>query len=160
MQITDDLTLSSTGTPPSELNEVIIATMRGPEAPEFKELRKQHPKSKFIWHELSYEEKSRKLSNKPSSQEEEDQFKFRPNGREIVGTGLLELFKEATILFTTYLLPLPEQAPKLKWVQMFAAGFDEFLTNPLFTGTDIVFTTANGVHGYENHHSQPSSKPS
>lgn len=44
-----------------------------------------------------------------------------------------------------WMLPSPEQVPNLKWVQLYSAGADRLLTNPLFK-TQVMFTTASGVH--------------
>ncbi len=42
-------------------------------------------------------------------------------------------------------LPTVEQAPHLRWVQLYSAGADRLMDNPLFQ-TDVMFTTASGVH--------------
>jgi len=42
-------------------------------------------------------------------------------------------------------LPLPEQAPQLRWVQLYSAGADSVLNHPLFR-TSAQFTSASGVH--------------
>src|SRR5579859_7745830 len=41
--------------------------------------------------------------------------------------------------------PTPEQAPRLRWVQLFSAGANQVLTQPLFK-SDVLFTTSSGVH--------------
>jgi len=56
-------------------------------------------------------------------------------------------WKDVTILLTGSGLPEKEQAPKLQYVQLFSAGANHILDHPLFKETDIVFCTANGVHG-------------
>ncbi|KAL1874744.1 hypothetical protein VTK73DRAFT_272 [Phialemonium thermophilum] len=59
-----------------------------------------------------------------------------------------EEWRNVTILLTTgNLLPSPEQAPLLRYVQLFSAGANNILNNPLFKDTDITFCSANGVHG-------------
>lgn len=56
-----------------------------------------------------------------------------------------EVWQHVEILYTVHLLPTPEQAPKLRWVQLYSAGADRALDHPLFrTGT--IFSTASGVH--------------
>ncbi|HLX56494.1 MAG TPA: D-2-hydroxyacid dehydrogenase [Ktedonobacteraceae bacterium] len=58
-----------------------------------------------------------------------------------------DLWRDVEILFTSFAtrLPPPEQAPMLRWVQLYSAGPDSILDQPLFQ-TDVVFTTASGVH--------------
>ncbi|KAJ4258759.1 hypothetical protein NW762_007846 [Fusarium torreyae] len=58
-----------------------------------------------------------------------------------------EEWKTTTVLLTATLLPKPEQAPHLQYVQLTSAGANHLITNPLFTDTKIPFSTANGVHG-------------
>ncbi len=57
------------------------------------------------------------------------------------------LWREVEILYTSFAtaLPSPEQAPRLKWVQLYSAGIDSIVHQPLFR-TAVVFTTASGVH--------------
>ena len=42
---------------------------------------------------------------------------------------------------------LPENAPKLRWIQGTSAGLGEGLRRTGLLDTDLVFTTAAGVHG-------------
>jgi phosphoglycerate dehydrogenase-like enzyme len=58
-----------------------------------------------------------------------------------------DLWQEVEILYTSFAtpLPLPEQAPRLRWVQLYSAGPDPILDHPLFSAP-VVFTTASGVH--------------
>ncbi|KAK4209999.1 oxidoreductase-like protein [Rhypophila decipiens] len=58
-----------------------------------------------------------------------------------------EKWKDVTILVTFNVLPTPEQAPKLEYVQLFSAGVNHIIKLPIFTDTEISFCTANGVHG-------------
>ncbi|PKS05017.1 hypothetical protein jhhlp_008383 [Lomentospora prolificans] len=58
-----------------------------------------------------------------------------------------EELEKATILVTGSVLPAREQVPNLGYVQLSSAGANHVLNNPLFTDTNIVFCTANGVHG-------------
>lgn len=59
----------------------------------------------------------------------------------------LHLWQEVEILYTSFATPLPspEQAPRLKWVQLYSAGIDKIVNEPLFR-TSVIFTTASGVH--------------
>jgi len=57
------------------------------------------------------------------------------------------LWRDVEILYTSFAtsLPLPEQAPRLRWVQLYAAGPDPILSHPLFQ-SPVIFTTASGAH--------------
>ena len=58
-----------------------------------------------------------------------------------------DLWQEVEILYTSFATPLPspEQAPRLRWVQLYSAGPDPILSHPLFQ-TSVIFTTTSGVH--------------
>jgi len=56
-------------------------------------------------------------------------------------------WKDVTLLMTFAGLPTPEEAPKLQLVQLVSAGANHVLESPLFKDTDVIFCTANGVHG-------------
>ncbi len=58
-----------------------------------------------------------------------------------------DLIKGVDVLYASgSLLPQPEEAASLKWVQLHSAGVDTVLDHPLYTGTDVTFTTASGIH--------------
>lgn len=59
-----------------------------------------------------------------------------------VGQALRESVK---VLYTFYLPADLSRAPKLKWVQLHAAGVDNLLDHPLMK-SDILLTTASGIH--------------
>jgi phosphoglycerate dehydrogenase-like enzyme len=52
---------------------------------------------------------------------------------------------QVEILYTDHALPQPEQAPKLRWVQLHYAGVDEVINHPLFQ-SHVLFTTVSGIH--------------
>ncbi|GLV56742.1 3-phosphoglycerate dehydrogenase [Dictyobacter sp. S3.2.2.5] len=56
-----------------------------------------------------------------------------------------ELWKNVEILFTLGAFPTPEQAPNLRWVQLYSAGANQAFTGPLAKSNAII-TTASGVH--------------
>src|SRR5712691_13553501 len=58
-----------------------------------------------------------------------------------------DLWQEVEILYTSFATPLPspEQAPRLRWVQLYSAGPDYVLDHPFFQSM-VTFTTASGVH--------------
>lgn len=59
----------------------------------------------------------------------------------------VDAWREVEILYTSFATPLPspEQAPRLRWVQLYSAGPDPILNHPLFQAP-VIFTTASGVH--------------
>lgn len=57
-----------------------------------------------------------------------------------------DLWQDVEILYTFgSTLPTPEQVPHLRWVQLYSAGANHIVNQPLFQ-TPAVFTTASGVH--------------
>jgi phosphoglycerate dehydrogenase-like enzyme len=58
-----------------------------------------------------------------------------------------EAWAEADVLYTGGEVPMPEQAPRLKWVQAHSAGVDHMIGHPLFQRGGVALTTAAGVHG-------------
>jgi phosphoglycerate dehydrogenase-like enzyme len=60
-----------------------------------------------------------------------------------------DILKRADILFD-FVKPepenLPRSAPKARWVQATSAGIGEFLRRTRLDESDIIFTTASGVH--------------
>ncbi len=54
--------------------------------------------------------------------------------------------EEAHVYYTSGYLPLPEDAPNLKWVQIHSAGADWIVSQPLYADTDIIFTSISGVN--------------
>ncbi len=66
-----------------------------------------------------------------------------------------QLIREMDVYYTHSPLPLPEQAPFLRWVQAHSAGVDHLISNPLFlrknqagaSAPEVILTTASGVHG-------------
>ncbi|MFW5713371.1 MAG: D-2-hydroxyacid dehydrogenase [Brevefilum sp.] len=56
-----------------------------------------------------------------------------------------ERWAEADVLYTLDVLPEPEKAPNLKWVQFNSAGVDKFVDHPLLQKPDMTATTMSGV---------------
>ena len=54
-------------------------------------------------------------------------------------------FDQAEVLYTFGVLPCPEQAPHLRWVQLNSAGVNHVIQQPLFA-SDVMFTTMSGLH--------------
>lgn len=55
-----------------------------------------------------------------------------------------ELLAEVEVLYTASVLPEPEDAPNLKWVQIHFAGIDHFADHPLLQ-SEVQVTTLSGV---------------
>jgi phosphoglycerate dehydrogenase-like enzyme len=55
-----------------------------------------------------------------------------------------EVWAGVEVLYTTGLLPAPEQAPNLRWVQGHFAGVDQVIDHPLIARVRL--TTASGIH--------------
>src|SRR5260370_38939459 len=58
-----------------------------------------------------------------------------------------KLWQAVELLYTSFATPLPspEQAPRLRWVQLYSAGPDHILDHPLFS-TPVIFTTSSSAH--------------
>jgi phosphoglycerate dehydrogenase-like enzyme len=54
------------------------------------------------------------------------------------------VWRGVEVLYTTMLMPSPEQAPDLRWVQGHFAGVERFLDHPLFQRAAL--TTSSGIH--------------
>ncbi len=57
-----------------------------------------------------------------------------------------EIWQRADVLYTAGVLPSPEQAPNLKWIQFHFAGVDRVTRSPILHHEGIVTTTLSGVH--------------
>jgi phosphoglycerate dehydrogenase-like enzyme len=68
--------------------------------------------------------------------------KFVRNASEIPA----DVWAETDILYTMGVVPEPEQAPRLKWVQGHFAGVDSVIDKPLFRSKDLILTSAAGIH--------------
>lgn len=56
-----------------------------------------------------------------------------------------ELWAQAEVLYTDSVLPKPEQAPRLRWVQIHYAGVDHLLNAPLLQKPEVQITTLSGA---------------
>ena len=52
----------------------------------------------------------------------------------------------AEVLYTTGYFPEPEQAPKLRWIQLNSAGMNHALRKRIVQAEDIIVTSASGIH--------------
>lgn len=56
-----------------------------------------------------------------------------------------ETWAETDVLYTWDVLPEPEKAPNLKWIQLGSAGVDPFLELPLVQRDDLLLTSMSGA---------------
>ncbi|MEO8393442.1 MAG: D-2-hydroxyacid dehydrogenase [Chloroflexota bacterium] len=50
------------------------------------------------------------------------------------------------ILFTSNIFPKPEQAPNLRWIQLYSAGINHAISEPILSADNVEVTTASGIH--------------
>lgn len=88
--------------------------------------------------ETSWLERLQKLSS------ELDIHRWSPSTQ---GQGPDDLWQQVEVLYTSFAtrLPPPERTPRLRWVQLYSAGPDPLLNDPLFS-SKVVFTTISGIH--------------
>lgn len=56
------------------------------------------------------------------------------------------VWAKAEILFTGRDVPTPEQAPRLRWIQLFSAGINHVADAPIVQSENVELTTASGIH--------------
>ena len=56
-----------------------------------------------------------------------------------------EVWKQVEVLYTNRVLPTPEQAPNLKWIQFHWAGFDHALEEPILQRDGLSVTSMSGA---------------
>jgi phosphoglycerate dehydrogenase-like enzyme len=56
-----------------------------------------------------------------------------------------DVWGRVEVLYTNTVLPTPEQAPRLRWIQFHWAGIDHVLDSPLLNKPELVMTTLSGV---------------
>ncbi|MBN1311772.1 MAG: D-2-hydroxyacid dehydrogenase [Anaerolineae bacterium] len=59
---------------------------------------------------------------------------------------ILDIVGDMEVIYAWEAVPLPEDASNLRWVQLHSAGADSILQHPLYMQSDVMFTTANGIH--------------
>lgn len=57
-----------------------------------------------------------------------------------------DIWKTVDILYTPNIVPEPDTAPRLRWIQSHSAGVDKLLSSPLLASEDIALTTTSGIH--------------
>lgn len=56
------------------------------------------------------------------------------------------VWADTEILYTVRKYPTPEQAPRLRWIQLHFAGVDSVMKTPIIQAEDIEVTSASGIH--------------
>lgn len=56
------------------------------------------------------------------------------------------VWARADVVYTTSIVPEPQQAPNLKWIQLNSAGMEHVMHKPIITETDVQLTSASGIH--------------
>ena len=56
-----------------------------------------------------------------------------------------EVWEQVEILYTRQVLPTPDQAPNLRWIQFHYAGVDHALAAPILQNPDLVATSLSGA---------------
>jgi phosphoglycerate dehydrogenase-like enzyme len=57
-----------------------------------------------------------------------------------------EVWAETEVLYTVRHFPEPEQAPRLRWIQLNYAGTDKVMHKRIVQSEDVLVTTASGIH--------------
>jgi phosphoglycerate dehydrogenase-like enzyme len=57
-----------------------------------------------------------------------------------------ESWATVDILYTGRIVPEPDSAPRLRWIQTTSAGVDFLMAQPLLAAEDIIVTTSSGIH--------------
>lgn len=57
-----------------------------------------------------------------------------------------DVIARTEVLYTTGYYPEPEQAPKLRWIQMNSAGMNQALGHSIVQAEDIIVTSTSGIH--------------
>lgn len=57
-----------------------------------------------------------------------------------------EAYEQADVLYTASRFPTPEQAPRLRWIQMHTAGMDRALEKAIVQRANVTVTSMSGIH--------------
>ncbi|MBN1305917.1 MAG: D-2-hydroxyacid dehydrogenase [Anaerolineales bacterium] len=55
------------------------------------------------------------------------------------------ILNHCEVLYTSHLLPTPEQTPGLRWIQFHSSGIDHAIKAPILQKTDLIATTNSGA---------------
>lgn len=59
------------------------------------------------------------------------------------------VWPETEVLYTLRHFPQPQQAPRLRWIQMHFAGVGSNADRPIFKAEDVEITTGSGIHAVQ-----------
>ncbi|MFQ3534961.1 MAG: D-2-hydroxyacid dehydrogenase [Aggregatilineales bacterium] len=74
------------------------------------------------------------------------QLKFTRNLARTANEIPREVWASTDILYTAHLLPEPDQALRLRWIQLHFAGIDAIVDSPVIQNQNVILTTASGIH--------------
>jgi len=57
-----------------------------------------------------------------------------------------DVMARTEVLYTTGYFPEPEQAPKLRWIQLHTAGLNHVIDHAIVQAEDIMVTSTSGIH--------------
>ena len=106
-------------------HKLLVAVHYDPDEELIARLNKNHPDLEIAWHNPYTADGGDGVTAKPL-----------PEG----------IFKDATALFTWIFIPTPEQAPKLKLVQLTSAGANQCFEYEIYKNKEVDFCTSNGTH--------------
>src|SRR5690606_29226797 len=53
---------------------------------------------------------------------------------------------ECEVLYTANKFPTPQQAPRLRWIQLNSAGMEHAIKQPIVQAEDVIVTSTSGIH--------------
>lgn len=56
------------------------------------------------------------------------------------------VWAQAEVLYTSSVVPDPDDAPKLRWIQLHFAGVDHLVQQPIARSEQVIVTSASGIH--------------
>lgn len=59
------------------------------------------------------------------------------------------IWADTEVLYTLRQYPQPEEAPRLRWIQLHFAGMDRALRQPIVQAEDVIVTSASGIHAQQ-----------
>jgi phosphoglycerate dehydrogenase-like enzyme len=57
-----------------------------------------------------------------------------------------DVWAQAEVLYTSSVVPDPEEAPRLRWIQTHSAGVDHLIDQPIIRSENVTVTSASGIH--------------
>lgn len=60
-----------------------------------------------------------------------------------------EQWSTTDVLYTVSIFPTPEQAPRLRWIQLHSAGVEQAMQQPIVTSSEVELTNTSGMHAVQ-----------